>query len=84
MDFSYTDLVLPEDGVFKISPSQIDNFFSSPVVWYKEQVLKEKVQQRTTPRLPTLAYPVTTCFHLSMRRVYAFGRAEPIKAPSKQ
>ena len=43
MDFSYTQVELPDDAVFKISPSQIDNFFSSPVVWYKEQILGQKV-----------------------------------------
>ena len=63
MDFSYTDLVLPEDGVFKISPSQIDNFFSSPVVWYKEQVLKEKVfTGSTATHLGTIIHAVAEAY----------------------
>ncbi len=40
--FEHTDVKLPEGAVFKISPSSISKFFDSPVVWYKEQVLKER------------------------------------------
>jgi hypothetical protein len=39
--FDYTEVEMPSDCLFKISPSQIDKFFSYPSVWYKEQILKE-------------------------------------------
>lgn len=41
MDFSYKEPTVPEDCMFKISPSSIETFFSYPSIWYKEQVLKE-------------------------------------------
>ena len=40
--FDYTNVPLPEDCIFKISPSAISKFFEYPVVWYKDQVLKEQ------------------------------------------
>ena len=39
--FDYVDIELPENGIFKISPSGISKFFEMPIVWYKEQVLGE-------------------------------------------
>lgn len=39
--FNYTDIEMPEDCKFKISPSQIAKFFNYPPIWYKEQILKE-------------------------------------------
>lgn len=39
--FDYAEIQLPEDCIFKISPSAISKFFEMPVIWYKEQVLKE-------------------------------------------
>jgi len=41
MDFSYTDLKTPGDA-FRISPSQIEKFFSYPSVWYRENFLGEE------------------------------------------
>ena len=38
----YTDIVLPEKAVFKVSPSQFSKFITEPHNWYREQVLKEK------------------------------------------
>ena len=43
MNFDYTDITLPEGGTFRISPSQVSGFFDLSVVWYREQVLGEKV-----------------------------------------
>ena len=40
--FDYVEVPLPEDCIFKISPSSISKFFEMPVVWYKDQVLKEQ------------------------------------------
>lgn len=37
----YTDIKLPADSVFKISPSQFSKFIDSPHVWYREAILKE-------------------------------------------
>jgi hypothetical protein len=63
MDFSYTEVDLPEDATFKISPSQIDNFFSSPVVWYKEQILKQKVfTGSTATELGTIIHAVAEAY----------------------
>ncbi len=42
MNFEYNDVKIPDDGIFKISPSQINKFFEYPSIWYKEQILKEK------------------------------------------
>jgi len=63
MDFSYTQVELPDDAVFKISPSQIDNFFSSPVVWYKEQILGQKVfEGSTATELGTIIHAVAEAY----------------------
>ena len=40
MDFSYTDIKVPE-GVFKISPSGISKFFEMPSIWYGDNFLGE-------------------------------------------
>ena len=42
MNFEYTQVSIPKDGIFKISPSQIDKFFSYPTIWYRENFLGEK------------------------------------------
>ena len=39
--FEYVEVPLPEDCVFKISPSAISKFFEMPIIWYKDQILKE-------------------------------------------
>lgn len=39
--FDYVEVPLPEDCIFKISPSSISKFFEMPIIWYKDQVLKE-------------------------------------------
>lgn len=46
--FDYTNVPLPEDCVFKISPSSISKFFEFPIIWYKDQVLKEKQFEGST------------------------------------
>jgi hypothetical protein len=40
--FDYTNVPLPEDCFFKISPSSISKFFDFPVIWYKEQILGDR------------------------------------------
>ena len=39
--FSYNDIQIP-GASFRISPSSIGKFFDSPVIWYKENILKQK------------------------------------------
>ena len=46
--FEHTQVAIPSDGVFKISPSKVANFFDYPPVWYKEQVLGEKTFEGNT------------------------------------
>jgi len=63
MNFDYTEVILPEDAVFKISPSQIDNFFSNSVVWYKEQVLGQKVfEGSSATHLGTIIHAVAEAY----------------------
>jgi hypothetical protein len=42
-DLDYVSTPIPEDGVFKISPSAFSKFVDSPHKWYREEVLKEDV-----------------------------------------
>ena len=37
----YVSTPIPEEGVFKISPSAFSKFVERPHVWYREQILKE-------------------------------------------
>jgi hypothetical protein len=46
--FDYAKIEMPEDCIFKISPSSISKFFEYPVVWYKDQVLGETQFQGNT------------------------------------
>lgn len=46
--FTYEQIELPNNAIFKISPSQIPKFFEYPVVWYQEQVLGEKTFEGNT------------------------------------
>lgn len=46
--FEHKQVEMPKDCIFKISPSSIGKFFSYPSVWYKEQVLGEKVFEGNT------------------------------------
>ncbi len=39
--FEYKEIQMPEDCELKISPSSISKFFELPVIWYKEEILKE-------------------------------------------
>ena len=40
--FEHTKVTLPENAIFKISPSSIAGFFNNPVLWYKEHILGEE------------------------------------------
>lgn len=48
MNFEYNEITLPDDAIFKISPSSISKFFDYPVVWYKEHITKEEAFQGST------------------------------------
>lgn len=39
MNFEYKEPTVPENCTFKISPSNIEKFFTVPSVWYDEQIL---------------------------------------------
>lgn len=39
--FEHTSVPIPEDAIFKISPSRIAEFFSCPTCWYQSEVLGE-------------------------------------------
>jgi hypothetical protein len=47
MDFTYNDIHI-DNCVHKISPSQIDKFYTEPTIWYKEQMLGETVFKGST------------------------------------
>lgn len=55
--FQYTQVKLPDNCKFKISPSSIGKFFDYPSVWYREQVLGEDGFQGNT------ASVLGTCVH---------------------
>ncbi len=42
-ELDYVSTPIPEDGVFKISPSAFSKFIERPHAWYREEVLKEDV-----------------------------------------
>ena len=46
--FKHTEVAIPSDGVFKISPSKVASFFDYPSVWYREQVLGEEIFKGNT------------------------------------
>jgi hypothetical protein len=61
--FEHTDIVLPDDAKFKISPSQIAKFFNLPSVWYKEEVLGEKeFTGNTSTYLGTIVHKAAELF----------------------
>ena len=45
---AYVHTPIPDDGVFKISPSQFAQFISYPHQWYRSQILKENVFSHNT------------------------------------
>lgn len=64
--FEHTQVALPEDAVFKISPSQIAKFFEYPVIWYKEEVLGDKqFKGNTATVLGTAVHYVAEQYALS-------------------
>ena len=42
-ELDYVSTPIPEDGVFKISPSAFAKFVERPHAWYRQEVLKEDV-----------------------------------------
>lgn len=47
-ELDYVSTPIPEDGVFKISPSAFSKFVERPHAWYREEVLKEDVFEYNT------------------------------------
>ena len=56
--FQYNDIDLPEEGAHKISPSQIDTFFSYPKLYYQENIEKKEpeFQGNTNTVLGTIVH----------------------------
>ena len=62
VNFEYTDLQIP-DSTFRISPSQIEKFFSYPAIWYEEQVLGEKqFSGNTSTELGTIVHAIAEAY----------------------
>jgi len=65
MQFDYNDIQIEGCG-FRISPSQIDKFFSYPSVWYRENFLGEKnFIGSTSTVLGTIVHKVAELFALN-------------------
>lgn len=62
--FQHTHVEIPEGG-FKISPSQISEFFSCPVCWYKSEVLGEKDFKNTSTHIGTAMHYIAEQYALS-------------------
>lgn len=61
--FDHVKVPLPEDCIFKISPSAISKFFEYPVVWYKEQVLGEvQFKGNTASVLGSIVHGLAECY----------------------
>ena len=58
--FKYTRPVMPKDCIFSISPSQINNFFAYPKVWYEDNMLDEEkaFQGNTATVTGTIAHHI--------------------------
>lgn len=67
MNFDYNEVEIPEDGIFKISPSGIEKFFSYPVVWYKEHITKEeKFEGSTATVLGSVIHALAEAYALNL------------------
>lgn len=61
--FDHVKVPLPEDCIFKISPSAISKFFEFPVIWYKEQVLGEvQFKGNTASVLGSVVHGLAECY----------------------
>lgn len=62
MIFEHTKVKLPNSAKFGISPSSISKFFDSPVIWYKENILKEEIFKGSTATVRgTCAHYMAEC-----------------------
>ena len=61
--FQYTEPVLPDDCIHRISPSQIDKFFSYPKLYYEENIQgnKAEFQGNTATTLGSVCHYVYEC-----------------------
>jgi len=63
MIFDHVKVPLPEDCIFKISPSAISKFFEMPIVWYKEQVTcEEKFEGSTATVLGSIVHGLAEAY----------------------
>ena len=62
-ELDYVSSPIPDDGVFKISPSAFSKFIERPHAWYREEVLKEDVFDYNT------ASVLGTCIHYCAEKV---------------
>jgi len=61
--FDHVKVPLPEDCVFKISPSAISKFFEFPVLWYKEHILGEvQFKGNTASVLGSIVHGLAECY----------------------
>lgn len=61
--FDHVKVPLPEDCIFKISPSAISKFFEFPVIWYKEQVLGEvQFKGNTASVIGSIVHGLAECY----------------------
>jgi len=64
--FEYREVEMPENCIFKISPSQISKFFEYPSVWFKEQVLNEiEFTGNTATMIGTVCHHIFECVALN-------------------
>jgi len=64
--FTHTQVPLPADAKFKISPSSISKFFEYPSVWFRENVLGERAfNGSTATHLGTSMHYIAEQFALS-------------------
>ena len=61
--FDYTEIQMPEDCIFKISPSSISKFFELPIIWYKDQILGEvQFKGNTSSVLGSIVHGLAECY----------------------
>ena len=62
-ELDYKSATVPDDCVFKISPSAFSKFIERPHAWYREEVLKEDVFSHNTSSV------LGTCVHFCAEKV---------------
>lgn len=62
-ELDYVSTPIPEDGVFKISPSAFSTFIERPHAWYRQEILEEDVFEYNTSSV------LGTCVHYCAEKV---------------